>query len=303
MPFHLTSAHSGRVALTGLVIALGELCGPYARAQSGSRLLDRVGLDVTSVVDSSRYLIYRYRMTNSASSGGGVAVLALDVSATTETGRVLLPFTGRVEHGASGRAYHVPLGGLAPDTWKMEVLYNARFEWYAATVGAVVNDSWLPANGDSVAPGESRDGFGLRSPYLPGVRGFIAQPTWQACCSRPTPGAPDGEHAAPGAFLVRGFAVGPAVRPEAMSLALVQLDLHQACDPLRWIASGTVCGELRSTAERASAALKRGDDQGTKEILRAFLSNLDAQHGPGKPVNDNAYWLLKVNAEYVLAHM
>ena len=40
-----------------------------------------------------------------------------------------------------------------------------------------------------------------------------------------------------------------------------------------------------------------------KGSLRAFLAELDARHGPGMPVSDNAYWLLKVNGEYLLAHM
>jgi len=33
------------------------------------------------------------------------------------------------------------------------------------------------------------------------------------------------------------------------------------------------------------------------------LSELEAQHGVGRPVTDNAYWLLKVNAEFVLGRL
>ncbi|OLD93149.1 MAG: hypothetical protein AUG79_12505 [Gemmatimonadetes bacterium 13_1_20CM_4_69_16] len=92
------------------------------------------------------------------------------------------------------------------------------------------------------------------------------------------------------------------MRPPDMSLAIVRSDLQQTCGPLRWIADGAVCGRLRSNLEQAIAS-QQGDRAATTGSLPAFLAELDAQHGPGKPVSDNAYWLLKVNGEYLLAHM
>jgi len=76
-----------------------------------------------------------------------------------------------------------------------------------------------------------------------------------------------------------------------MTTGTVRVLLARACGELGWIAEPAVCQDLR---RRLGAS---GD-----EGLKAFLDTLEAQHGPGKPVNDNAYWLLKVNAEFVLAH-
>lgn len=303
MPFPPMYAHRSRVVLAGLFVAAVGSLDSGASAQSPGRILDAVALELTTVADSTQYPLYECRVKNSTASRAGVAWVSLDVSAPMGTGRVTLPFTGRHEHGASGRADHVPVGGIAPDGWKMELLYNGKFNWYAATVGTVVNDSWLPASGDSAAPGGSKEGFGLRSPYLPGIRGFIAEPTWQSCCSRPMPGASEGEHAAPAAFRVTGFAVGPTVPPQRMTLSVLGADLQQACGALRWITGGAVCGRLRSELEEATRALQRGDAQAAKGSLRVVLAELEAQHAPGKPVNDNAYWLLKVNGEYLLARM
>lgn len=97
--------------------------------------------------------------------------------------------------------------------------------------------------------------------------------------------------------------MAPMVRPQDMSLKVVQSHLQQVCGSLRWIPDGAVCGSLRSKLEPAIGALQRGDGQAAKGSLRAVLDELEAQHGPGKPVNDNAYWLLKVNGAYLLAHM
>jgi hypothetical protein len=88
-------------------------------------------------------------------------------------------------------------------------------------------------------------------------------------------------------------------------MTIVQLisDLTQVCDELRWISDRGLCAAQRSSLQRGAAAAGQGDSESAKEALTAFLRELDNQHGPGKPVNDNAYWLLKVNAQYLVAHM
>jgi len=262
-----------------------------------------VALELTTVVDSSAYLLYQYRIVNSGSSRAGVAGISVDVAARAGTGHVKLPFTGRVGLGGASSADHVPVGGIAPDGWKMRVRYNAAFDWYAADVGAVVNDVGSSASGDSAAPGASKDGFGLRSPYLPGIRRFLALPTYQACCSQPRLGDSDGEVPVPGEFLVRGFTVAPTVRSQDMNVAAVRSDLQQTCGSLRWITDERVCARLRSTLEQVTKASARVDLPSAKAALRAFVDEIEAQHGPGRPVNDNAYWLLNVNGEYLLKQM
>lgn len=77
--------------------------------------------------------------------------------------------------------------------------------------------------------------------------------------------------------------------------------LDQACGTsLAWITSGTVCTSLGGKLDRANQAVSQGDTYTARTELESFLAELEAQHGPGLPVNDGAYWLLKVNAEYVL---
>ncbi len=295
-------ARTYRALGAGLYLVVVQATSHPAEAQSTRRVLDNVRFDVAAVTDSAVYLRYDYRIVNPASSHGGVSGVRVDLSAPLGTERVTLPSTGDLEQNSlGGESAHVPVGLMAPERWRMTVLpYNAHAYWYAADYGVVVNGFGLPASADSASAGGSKDGFGLRSPYLPGIRPFMAEPTFESCCMKPNA---RGEYPAPSDFPVRGFTVAPTVRPQDMNLDVLSHDVQQICGTLRWISDSAFCGRLRAGLERASAALKRSDHAGAKGMLRAFLAEVEEQHGPARPVNDNAYWLLKVNAEYLLAHM
>ena len=82
-------------------LALTQVSGRGALAQAPMRLLDQVVLEVTGVEDSAQYLVYRYRVLNSASSRSGVAGINLDLSAPPGTGFTILPSTGPYMDGAA----------------------------------------------------------------------------------------------------------------------------------------------------------------------------------------------------------
>jgi len=63
---------------------------------------------------------------------------------------------------------------------------------------------------------------------------------------------------------------------------------RQACT-LGWIAQGSLCTTLRGHLSAQPAR------------LTSFRDDLTAGHTTGGPVTNNAYWLLKVNAEYILS--
>jgi hypothetical protein len=75
--------------------------------------------------------------------------------------------------------------------------------------------------------------------------------------------------------------------------------LDQACGGLGWIGSSAVCATLGLRLDSASQAVSGGDTAGARTQLADFLTDLEAQHGAGLPVNDTAYWLLKVNGEFI----
>lgn len=248
-----------------------------------------VEIRVPSIADSGEYLLYSYTAVNWGSSTGGAAYLSIDVSAAVGTGYPILPATGRFYHGAGFPGVrlrdfrdHTPVGPVSPPNWEAFLTKGATLDWYGGRGGA-------SGELDSIAPADSLTGFGLRSPYLPGVRAFSARPTFASCCGRPMPATAtrESEYPDPSTFAVTGWTVGPSVRPQDLSIAIVRGDLRQVCGPLHWISDGAVCGRLEAHLAH--------------QELRAFIDELDANHGAQGAVTDNAYWLLRVNAAYLLS--
>ena len=88
-----------------------------------------------------------------------------------------------------------------------------------------------------------------------------------------------------------------------MSLDILASDLREVCGSLHWISDQSACQSLRATLDQAAAAFRQHDHVGLVTALGAFLDVLEQGHGTGGAVNDNAYWLLKVNGEYLRSHL
>ena len=278
------------------------LCGSPGAVGQVPSPLTRVDQEVEGVADSGTYLLYLYRITNARESKGAAADFSMDVSAPRGTGFPTLPATGRFMHGAGFRGVdlarfrdHVPVGPISPTNWESALTKEARLDWYGGSGGAL-------GEYQNIAPGDSLGGFGLRSPYLPGIRQSWAQPTFLSCCAtaRPATATSDAEYPDPSEFEISGWTVGPAYSPDRMSIELLRRLFDRACGDLAWIGPKNTCEALRATL----GPRERGEAAAGREQLRAFLQELDAQHNrPEGHVSDNAYWLLKVNGEYLLAHL
>jgi hypothetical protein len=194
---------------------------------------------------------------------------------------------------------HVPVGPISPANWMAFLVKEGGLDWFGSRGGAEGQ------NGDSIAPGESFGGFGLRSPFLPGIRSSSADPTAASCCAKARPRSQSSEPEYPNVweFRVPGWTVGPTYPPDRITLSVMPQLLGRVCGDLRWISAASVCRDLRAKLNEAAPARQRGDHDVAEGALHGFLDELEAQHGPGKPVSDNAYWLLKVNGEYLLEHM
>jgi len=96
----------------------------------------------------------------------------------------------------------------------------------------------------------------------------------------------------------------PLIRTASTFITRLDSLLDLTCGTsLAWITSSTVCTSLGAKLDLASQKLSQADTAGAEQQLQSFLSELEAQHGVGLPVTDNAYWLLKANAEYIIAQI
>ncbi len=281
-------------ALLVTLHVLGERAGAQARR---ARYLDRVTLTVENLSQVERHFVYSFRVANGTRSRVGVALFGIDLSAPPGTGHERLPATGEFRHSASRRIAvvprdHVPAGPISPAQWKASLDVDARLEWWGVNGGRV--------DEDSIAPGRFVDGFGVRSTYLPGIRDFWADPTWQSCCSRPKPGSVDGEHPTPSEFRSSGRTVAPSVRPSDMTLSLLTRQLGDACG-LGWVASDD-CRALGSILEGARRDAADANNVVATAYLARFVAALEERWGNAAIVVPNAYWLLRTNATYLISH-
>lgn len=78
----------------------------------------------------------------------------------------------------------------------------------------------------------------------------------------------------------------------------------RACS-LGWITDATLCSSLQAKLDKAARDLQHGKNATAKSDLQSFNDLLTANHGPGtsQNVSDSAYWLLKVNADYLIGRL
>lgn len=105
----------------------------------------------------------------------------------------------------------------------------------------------------------------------------------------------------------RGKTIGPNRVPEVIVLPdlidrLISLK-HQSVF-LGWISGPGSDGIVKSLDDKldaAKASIARGQNKAASNQMSAFINELQAQRG--KRLNDNAFFLLKVNAEFVISKL
>ncbi len=159
-----------------------------------------------------------------------------------------------------------------------------------------------------VQPGKSQGGFSFIARGLPDivpyrVQGYSPPPTYDDT-------KPWVFKKAPSIWTnsVRGFTVGIAPLPgnlHAAQLAQRLTDLGSESCELGWIRQQGVCTSLRAKFDSARQAVEGNNTDVAIGELRDALAELEAQHGsePGKHVSDSGYWLLRINAEYLLKRL
>jgi FIMAH domain-containing protein len=232
--------------------------------------------------------------------------VAVDVGVTTLSMRgdtAEVTYAVRNRTSSAEQLFHFTVDAPSPvvrilvpqpqDDWATNVRYRSRSvaEWVML--------------GDQMSPGQESPPLVFSAVGLPAtvtywVRGYVPPPPL-------TPGdtLPVVQPADPlVTSSIRGSTVGIVPFPSDLSLASLLSRLitltDQMCSDVLWITSASVCGSLRAKLQQASQSVTQGDNGGARAQLESFLTQLGAQRGPGLPVNDNAYWLLKVNAEFIL---
>ncbi len=92
------------------------------------------------------------------------------------------------------------------------------------------------------------------------------------------------------------------VTDAGVGLGFLRGDVETSCGALAWITDSTVCTLLLVQVSDAQTAWSQADSATTRTVVEGFLNTVQAQHdtAAGLPITDNAFWLLTVNAEFIL---
>jgi hypothetical protein len=182
------------------------------------------------------------------------------------------------------------------EDWLTNVEYRSRSvaEW------AVLGEQMQPGQ---VSPTLSFTARGLPAIVTYWVQGHAPPPVLKGGEDTLPPSDPLVENS------IRGSTIGVAPfpldhQPRTLLIRLLSLT-EESCGPRSWIASVTVCSSLKEKLERAREAVVTTNHGKAQARLQRFLEELSAHHGPAGTghVTDNAFWLLKVNAEFVLGRI
>ncbi|MDE3058447.1 MAG: hypothetical protein KGJ59_10875 [Bacteroidota bacterium] len=188
--------------------------------------------------------------------------------------------------------YHAPVQEIqAPTEWLGDPGYlpPPRVQWYA-------RDSLVEISPDSKLGGFSFLSGGIPSIEIYYVSGWVEPPVFT---EENAPDSVIGDNVLENS--VKGITIGPTAPPVNFS-ASTWIDTlisykHQAVS-LGWIDNQGIANSLDSKLDNAKSKLSAGDTTAAKNMLNAFVNEVEAQNG--KQLTSEAYALLKFNAEYLI---
>ena len=256
---------------------------------------------------------YQYTVINSQDSTGNLVGLNIDISypsrgATLKKDELSIPYgkgsrTFEQSVPVTAKINMIPVGMDKPEKWISLLSVFGTANW---------------GGGDYVQlnPGQALSGFGLSSYGLPGIREFRAEPAldfdadyypgWESVA-----GAVDESKAIRAKVKelkekvsFTGKTVGPTAPPAVFNVVTFLdyiIDLKHQAASLGWIDNSGIVNSLDVKLDNAKKKMSQGDNNTARNILSAFINDIEAQSG--KHLTSEAYALLKYNAAYLINNL
>ncbi len=180
--------------------------------------------------------------------------------------------------------------------------------------GALSDDLMASFDGTrsyAITPGGISRGFELMSKGIPSIRRCVVSPFFDfdsLFSDRRFPNEKDIPNTdsiqSVGKFY--GWTVGPVAPPVAFGatdwIDTLSSYKHQSL-ALGWIKERGITTSLDQKLDNARQQLQQGDNKSAKNILEAFVNEVEALNKQGKQITSEAYALLKFNAEYLISRL
>lgn len=266
-----------------------------------------------SFSSSDGYFYYSYTLRNHASSVGKIEEFSMDLSRDQYT----------IEYDTVGLRFDTSNSDYEERSFRRNFPRLARYiipiglpnlpEHWGSVWGNQRSVSLSNVH-DPVPPGGIADGFMVMSKGLPGIRRFIIEPEFQDALYFPSiedttfwkVPATKFIDSIRAAVNFHGWTIGPTA-PPANFVPAVWLDTlisykHQAL-ALGWIVNKGIITSLDQKLENAKQQLQRGNASAAKNVLQAFVNEVEALNKQGNQVTSEAYAPLKFNAEYLISKL
>jgi hypothetical protein len=185
-------------------------------------------------------------------------------------------------------------------------------DYEAGNEGPANRWSWFPVEPSShtIEPGAYGDGFKLTSSGMPGIKNCYFQGK-RTIFLEFQGGIPDGSigkevhdlTAFPADYVVRRT-IAPVEPPspfDATNFVDTLISYKHQALALGWITNQGIANSFDQKLENAHKQLERGNNKAAKNMLEAFLNEVEAQKD--KHLTSEAYALLKFNAEYLISEL
>jgi hypothetical protein len=185
---------------------------------------------------------------------------------------------------------------VAPEGWRssltLGVQNTRRVEW------------WASDTADFIQPGSTLRNLSVSSPHIPSILSYYAEGWFDLPKVSVEPDSIVGDGDIFERYK-RGSAIGPKL-PLFPFEALQFLDTlisykHQAF-ALGWIKEEGIVTSLDAKLEAARVQMIN-DRPSAKQILQAFVSELEALNTQSNKITSEAYALLKFNAQYLISNL
>jgi len=278
---------------------------------------------------------YAYTILNSSRSVGLIGSYYLDIS--TSHGGIILNSDGLINSatGYSGMGANTRSGEVEDAT--VPVGFESSPAGWSSGPSVELTAGWY---GDPfIDPGQSLGSFVITSHGVPGIRRFTVEPSYdpddfiegnidEADSEDEAQAIVDLDHAIQRAIRFQGVTIGPVQPPSLTDVGMLidrLIALKHQVASLGWLGNAKFVLKLDKRLDQAKAALARDKKKLARTRLTQFVHELtkahdehEGEHGDKRDddqrknkdddrnkkfVNNEAFQLLKLNAEFIIAKL
>ena len=281
------------------------LIGSFSFGYEGPKPLIDIKIDTNISLGKSGIYKYSYKITNPSSNNGEIMYFAIFFDQNSAADTVLsdkdlaqCPMFSKTSSANANRKYFMPqVWSEAPTRWTCN--YGTLPDYSKGSFG------WGAREKDFIKPGKSQDGFSLLSYGIPAILDVLVKPYINLdLLSNEYEENLEKTVALRNKVKWMGKTIGPKAPPKVFNAKTsIQslIDLESQSLTLEWIKDSGISKSFEAKLESAAKKIESGDKKAAKNILKAYLSEVETQQG--KHLTTEAYAVLYYNGKYILDHL